>query len=141
MFCNLATSVLLSSDDRICSFIWIRGSKHSFLTSFSNFYRYFLFLVFLQRCYLLFSLQLSWLRGTPISHPIYTFCTPNTTSYMCSHISGTHYACSQSKTLVGTWYQDLYRHSFPIPPFFPKVSHANVHWVIANHTFSSHLNP
>jgi hypothetical protein len=89
-FCNLVTSLSLSSNNRIFSFIWTRGSKHSFLTSFSNFYCYFLFLVFLQRRYLLVSLHLSQLRGTPISHPVYTFCTPNTTSYMRPHISGTH---------------------------------------------------
>ncbi len=70
-FCDLATSLLLSSNNRICSFIWIRGSKHSFLPSFSNFYRYFLFLAFLQHRYLLVSLHPSWLRRTPlISHPI-----------------------------------------------------------------------
>ncbi len=71
MFCDLAKSLSLSSNDRICSFIWIRGSKHSFLTSFSKFYCYFLFLVFLQRCYLLVSLHISWLRRTPISYPIF----------------------------------------------------------------------
>ncbi len=36
----------------------------------------------------------------------YTFCTPNTTLYMQPHVAGTHYAFSQSKTLVGTWYQN-----------------------------------
>jgi hypothetical protein len=70
-FCNLATSLSLSSNDRICSFIWIRGSKHSFLTSSSNFYHYFLFLVFLRRCYLLVSSHLSWLCWTPISYPVF----------------------------------------------------------------------
>jgi hypothetical protein len=70
-FCNLATSLLLISNDRICSFIWIRGSKHSFLTSFSNFYCYFLFLVFSRRCYLLVSSHLSRLRWTPISYPVF----------------------------------------------------------------------
>jgi hypothetical protein len=63
--------LLLSSNDTVCSFIWIRGSKHCFLTSFSNLYRYFLLLVFLQNCYLLVSLHLSRLRGTPISYPIF----------------------------------------------------------------------
>jgi hypothetical protein len=52
-----------------------------------------------------------------LSH-FHTFCTPDTTSYMRPHVSGTHYAFFWSKTLVGTWYQDKYRHSFPIPPFF-----------------------
>ncbi len=69
-FCDLATSLSLSSNDRICGFTWIRGSKHSFLTSFSNFYRCFLFLAFSRHCYLLVSLHPSWLRGTPISHPV-----------------------------------------------------------------------
>ncbi len=55
---NLATSLSLSSNDRICSFIWIRGSKHSFLTSFSNFIAIFLFLVFSQHHYSLVSLHL-----------------------------------------------------------------------------------
>ncbi len=55
----------------VCSFIWIRGSKHSFLTSFSNFYYYFLFLVFLRHRYLLFSSHLSRLRRTLISYPVF----------------------------------------------------------------------
>ncbi len=67
---ELATSLLLSSNERICSFNWIRGSKHCFLTNFSNFCHYFLFLAFLQHRYLLVSLHPSWLRGTPISHPV-----------------------------------------------------------------------
>ncbi len=133
--------LLLSRNDRICSFNWIRGSKHCFPTSFSNLYCYFLFLVFSRRHNLLVSLHLSWLRGTLISHPINTFRTLNTTSYMHPHISGTHYAFSWSKTLVGTWYQNKYRHSFPVPPFFLKVSRANIHWTIANYTFSFQLNP
>ncbi len=61
----------LSSTNRICSFNWTRGSKHCFLTSFSNLYRYFLFLVFTQNCYLLVSLHLSWLRRTLISYPVF----------------------------------------------------------------------
>ncbi len=67
---DLATSLLLSSNDRICSFNWIRGSKHCFLTNFSNFYPYFLFLVFLQHRYLLVSSHPSRLHGTPISLPV-----------------------------------------------------------------------
>ncbi len=63
--------LLLSSNNRIHSFNWIRGSKHCYLTSFSNLYHYFLFLVFLRHCYLLVSLHLSWLRGTPISYVVF----------------------------------------------------------------------
>ncbi len=69
-----AASLLLSSNNRICSFNWIRGSKHCILTNFSNFYRYFLFLEFLQHRYLLVSLHPSWLCGTPISHPVLIPC-------------------------------------------------------------------
>ncbi len=70
-FCDWATFLLLSSSNRFCSFIWIRGSKHSFLTSFSNFYRYFLFLVFWRCRYLLVPLHLSRLYWTPISYPVF----------------------------------------------------------------------
>jgi hypothetical protein len=63
--------LLLSSNNRICAFSWIRRSKHCFLTSFSNLYRYFLFLVFLQHRYLLVSSHPSPLRGTPISYLVF----------------------------------------------------------------------
>jgi hypothetical protein len=63
----------LSRNNRISSFHWIRGSKHCFLTSFSNLNHYFLFLVFSWNCYLLVSLRLSRLRGNPISHPIFLY--------------------------------------------------------------------
>ncbi len=63
----------LSSNNRICSFYWIRGSKHCFLTSFSNLYCYFLCLIFLHGRYLLVSLHLSWLRGNSISHPVFSY--------------------------------------------------------------------
>ncbi len=63
--------LLLSSKDRFCSFNWNRGSKQCFLTSFSNLYLYFLFLVFSRHCYLLVSLLLSRLHGTPISYPVF----------------------------------------------------------------------
>ncbi len=66
--CNI---LLLSSNDRICSFNWIRGSKHYFLTSFSNLNCYFLLLVFSRNSYLLVSLRLSRLRGNLISHPVF----------------------------------------------------------------------
>ncbi len=65
--------LLLSSNDRICSFYWIRWSKHCFLACFSNLYCYFLCLVFLHGCYLLVSLHLSRLRGNPISHPNFSY--------------------------------------------------------------------
>ncbi len=70
---GFANILLLSSNNKICSFYWIRGSKHCVLTSFSNLYHYFLCLVFLHGRYLLVFLHLSWLRGNLISHPIFSY--------------------------------------------------------------------
>ncbi len=97
----------LSSKDRICSFNWIKGSKHCFLTSFSNLNCYILSLVFLCNCYLLVSSCLSWLRGNPISHPVFLYLWYSKYHVVLApHISGTHDASSQSKMLVGTWYKN-----------------------------------
>ncbi len=132
--------LLLSRNDRISSFYWIRGSKHCFLTSFSNPNRYFLFLVFLHNCYSLVSLRLSRLCRNPISHPIFLIplvlrgprhtCAP----IFLAHI--THFLkarCSwEPGTRISTGFLSLFCLS-------PKVSHANVIWAITNHTFSSHI--
>ncbi len=64
---------LSSRNNRISSFYWIRGSKHCFLTSFSNLNCYFLFLVILCNRYLLVSSRLSWLRRNPISLPVFLY--------------------------------------------------------------------
>ncbi len=66
-------TLLLSSNNRISSIYWIRGSIHCFLTSFSHLNCYFLFLVFLLNCYLLVSLRLSWLHRNQISHHIFSY--------------------------------------------------------------------
>jgi hypothetical protein len=63
----------LSSDNRISSLYWIRGSKHCFLTSLFNLNCYFLFLVFLRKRYLLVSSGLSCLQGNPISCPVFSY--------------------------------------------------------------------
>jgi hypothetical protein len=65
--------LLLSSNNRFCSFNWIRGSKHFFLTCFSNLNCYILILTFLRNCYLLVSSRLSRLRKNPISHPVFLY--------------------------------------------------------------------
>ncbi len=65
--------LLLSSNDRISSFYWIRGSKHCFLTSCSYLNCYFLFLVFLRNCYLLVSSRLSRLHENLISRPVFSY--------------------------------------------------------------------
>ncbi len=133
--------LLLSSNDRICGFNWIRGSKHCFLTSFSNLYRNFLFLVFLWNRYLLVSLHLCQLRRNPISHPVFIpfvlriprrTCAP----IFLAHITGfLNLRCLwEPGTRMSTGLLSLFRLS-------QKVSHANVRWAIASHTFSSHINP
>jgi hypothetical protein len=139
MFCNLATSLLLSSNFRILSFIWIRGSKHSFLTSFSNFYGYFLFLVFLRRHYLLASSHLSWLHGTPISFPVFIPFVLLIPRHTCAPMFLAH--LTRFLKVRRSWEPGTSVSTGILSPFrlFPKVSHANVHWAIANHTFS--LNP
>ncbi len=65
----MVSSLLLSSNNRIGSSYWIRGSKHYFLTSFSYLNHYFHILVFL----LLVSSTLSCLHGNPISRPVSSY--------------------------------------------------------------------
>ncbi len=83
--------LLLCSNDRICSFNWIRGSKHCFLTSFSHLYRYFLFQVFLWLHYLLVSSHLSWLHGTPISYPVFIPFVLRVLRHTCAPIFLAHF--------------------------------------------------
>jgi hypothetical protein len=66
-------NILLLSTGRISSFYWIRGSKHCFLTSFSNLNCNFHFLVFSTNRYLLVSSGLSWLHGNPISRSVFSY--------------------------------------------------------------------
>ncbi len=134
--------LLLSSNNRICSFNWIRGSKHCFLTSFSNINCYILFLVFLRNCYLLVSSGLSRLRGNPISHPVFSIPLvlriPRRT---CAPIFLAHMTCfleARRSWEPGTRVSTCFLSPFCLSP---KVSHANVRWAIANHTFSSHIIP
>jgi hypothetical protein len=136
----MASSLLLSSNDRISSFYLIRGSKHCFLTSLSNLNHYFLILVFLPNCYLRVSSRLSRLHGNPISPPDFSYlwyskvlhctCTP----IFLAHI--THFlevrCLWEPDTRISTGFLSMFR-------LLPKVSHANICWAIANHTFSSHI--
>jgi hypothetical protein len=131
--------LLLSSNDRICSFNWIRGSKHCFLTSFSNLYCYILFLVFLQNCYLLVSLHLSRLHGNPISYPVFIPFVLQIPHHTCALIFLAHITCFLEVRC--SWEPGTRISTGILSPFrlLPKVSHANAHWAIANHTFSSHI--
>ncbi len=70
---NLVSFLLLSSNDRVHSFYWIKGIKHCFLTCFSYLNSYFLILVFLHNCYLLVSLLLSWLQRNLMYCPIFSY--------------------------------------------------------------------
>jgi hypothetical protein len=137
---NLAAFLLLSSNASASSFYWTRGGKHCFLTSFSYLNSYFLILVFLCKCYLLISSRLSWLHGNLISRPIFSYlwdskvlrctCTPMFLAHIMCFLKARH-----------MWEPDS-RHTTNFLSHFcllPKVSHANVHWEISNHTFSSHI--
>ncbi len=122
----ISNILLLSSNNRICSFNWIRGSKNCFLTSFSNLYCYFLFLVFFQNLYLLVSLHLSQLRGTPVSHPIFIpfvlqiprrTCAPIFLAHMTRFLEARY--SWEPGTRIITGFLTPFRLS-------PKVSHANI---------------
>ncbi len=135
----LASFLSLSSHNRFSSIDWIGKSKHWFFTSFSYHYCYFLILVFLHNCYLLVSLRLSWLHGNLISCPIFSYlwdskelpctCTPIFLVHIMHLLEARHVwePCR--------WLTTSFLSHFCL---FPKVSHANVHWAIVNHTFSSH---
>ncbi len=131
--------LLLSRNNRINSFYWIRGSKYCFLISFSYLNRYFLFLVFLHNCYLLVSLGLSWLHRNPIPRPVFTpfiLRVPRRTRapiFLAHMMRFLEARCSwEPGTRISTGF---------LSPFclLPKVSHANLHWAIAYHTFFSHI--
>jgi hypothetical protein len=100
----LATSYCLKRNDIVCSFYWTRGSKLCFLTRFSYFSCYFLILVFLQNCFSLISLRLSWLQGNPISRPVFLYLWHSElVRHTCAPIFLAQNAwVSQSMTLAGT---------------------------------------
>ncbi len=122
----ISNILLLSSNNRICSFNWIRGGKHCFLTSFSNLYCYFLFLVFLQNCYLLVSFHFSWLRGTPISHPVcipFVLRIPRRTSASIFLAHMTHFLEARLSWEPGTRISTGFLSPFRL---LPNVSHVIV---------------
>ncbi len=133
--------LLLSSNDRICSFNCIRGSTHCFITSFSNSYCYSHFLVFLQHRYLLVYLHLSWLHGTPISRPVFIPFVLQIPHHTCAPIFLAH--ITRLLKVKRLWEPGTRISTGILSPFhfFPEVSYVNVHWAIANHTFSSNINP
>ncbi len=117
----LVTSYCLNRHDRVSSLCWTRGSKLCFFTCFSNFSRYFLILVFLQKRYLLISLPLSWLHGNTISCPIScTFGTPSwyvVQSFMCPHISGAEPTGFLKQDACGNLLVDSLPVIFPLSAF------------------------
>jgi hypothetical protein len=133
---DLASFLSLSSHDRVSSFYWTRGSKLCFLARFSYFSCYFLILVFLQKNYLLVSLRLSRMNRNPISHPIFSY--PWNSEVVC-------HMCASMFLAQNTWIEARCSRE-PVSrlttgflshlSLSPKVSHANIHWVIAYHTFS-----
>ncbi len=119
--------LLLSSYNRMCSFNWIRESKHCFLTSFSNLYCYFHFLVFLRNCYLLVSSHLPRLRKTPISHSIFIPVVLRIPLHTCAPIflaHNTHFLEARRSWDPGTRISTGIFSPFRL---LPKVFHANDH--------------
>jgi hypothetical protein len=134
--CNLVSSLSLSSNNRVGSFYWTRGSKLCFLTSFSNFSCYFLILEFLLSCYILVSLRLFWVHGNPIFVPfLKPWALPGSMSYVHPHISGTHHACFLRARRLWDPGSGLSTGFFSHFRSLPKISGANIHWAIAYHTF------
>ncbi len=129
----------LSRNDRISSFYWIRGSKHCILTSFSYLNRYFLFLVFLRNCYLLVSFAFLGCAEIRFLIPFLIPLVLRVPHHTCTPIFLAHITCFlearrswEPGTRISTGFLSLFR-------LLPKISHANVRWAIANHTFSSHI--
>ncbi len=118
---------IASSSGRICNFNWIRGSKYCFLTSFSNLYCYFHFLVFLRHCYLLVYLHLSWLHGTPISHPVFISFVLRIPRCIYAPKFMAHITCFLKVRHL--WGPGTRNSTGIFSPFrlLPKVSRANVH--------------
>ncbi len=98
--------LLLSSNDRVSSFYWIRGSKHCFLTSFSYLNCYFLFSSIFKQSLLtsLFAPFSAAQESGFLSRFLIPLVLQCTMLYVRPHISGTHHAFSWSKMLAGTWY-------------------------------------
>ncbi len=119
--------LLLSSNDRIYSLNWIRGSKHCFLTSFFNLNCYFLLLVFLRNSYLLVSSHLSRLHGNPISLPLFIPCVLRIPRRTWAPIFLVHMTCFLEATCL--WEPGTRISTGFLSPFrlLPKVSHANIH--------------
>jgi hypothetical protein len=91
---NLASYLFLSSNNRVSNFYWIRGRKHCFLTSFSNLNCYLLFLVLLCNCYSQVSSRLSWLHGSPVSRPDFSYlCYSKVQHCTCAPIFLAHITC------------------------------------------------
>ncbi len=130
---NLASPLSLSSNDRVSSFYWSRGSKLCFLTSFSYFSGYFIILGFLRSHYLLVSLRLSWLHGNPIFCPVFSNLVQlqDSTLYVHPHISGTHQACFLRTRHLWDPGSGLSTRLISHFRSLPKVSGVNDSWVIA----------
>ncbi len=114
----LATSHCLNRNNRVSSFYCTRGSKLCFLTCFSFFSCYILILVFLQNCYPLISLHLSWLHGNPILVPfLIPFAIQTGRLYMRPHVSGTECGGSSKQDARGNLVVDSLPVIFPFSAF------------------------
>ncbi len=135
---QFGVTLLLNSIDSVNSFCWTSRSKLCFLTCFSYFSRHFLTLVFLQNWYLInfFAPFSAAQESNFLSHFLVPLALQGSTSYMRPYVSGTEHKgfLKQDSRRVTTGNLTAFC-------LFLKVSHANVHWENANHTFLTHKNP
>ncbi len=136
---QFGNTLLLSSNNRISSFYWIRGSKHCFLTSFSNLNCIFLFLVFFAQSLLTsFYAPFSAAWESDFSSRFFIPLVLQVPRCTCALIFLAHMmrflkarCLWEPGTRISTGFLFPFR-------LLPKVSHANTRWAIVNHTFSSH---
>ncbi len=138
----IITTSYLNRKDRVSSFYWTRGSKLCFLTCFSYFSCYFFYLVFLQICYSLISLCLSWLHGNLISRPVFVpLALRASTSYMHPHVSGTERMGFLKQDAHGNLVVDSLKVIFPLSAIFWRFLAQTSIGLNTNHTFLTHKNP
>ncbi len=119
--------LLLSSNNRISSFYWIRGSKDCFLTSVSNFNRYFLFLVFLRNRNLLVFAPFLAARESNFSSRFFIHLVLWVPRRTCAPIFLAHLTRFFEARRSWEPGRRISSTGFPFR-LLPKVSHVNVHW-------------
>ncbi len=116
---DLASSLLLSSKDRVSSFYGTRGRKHCFFTSFSYLNLYFLILVFFAQLLLTsFCAPFSAARKSNfLSRFLIPLAIQGSTLYLRPHVSGTERIVFLKQDATKTLVLDSVPIFFPISAF------------------------